>query len=152
MSAKQYGLTYDREEDILLLALPQPRGPSVSTVTRAGKDVVIDFDKAGALCMAEVLNASKYYPEKWLNSLPDFDDPELTLAEAVEDAAKHGAVISSTTLRVQINNGRIPLARKRGSDWVIPQSALHNYLERRTQGRRTDLEEKRMKVRKRARA
>ena len=129
-----YGLTYDREQDVLLLALPQPRGPTTDTVRR-GRDVSIDFDELGAVCMVEVMNASKYYPKTWLRSIGEFAGPMLTLEEAATEAK-----LSPITLRVQIRNGRIPQAVKRGADWAIPRAALHNYLESRQQGRRTDVE------------
>jgi excisionase family DNA binding protein len=120
-------LRYDRTVDALAIEFA-PDARSARTV-RVAPGVNVDFDVWERLVCIEVLDASTRIPLSSLESLPSAAD-WLTLEEA---AAESG--LAPSTLRVQINNGRLA-ATKRGRDWLVDATALLNYLESRdTRGR-----------------
>jgi hypothetical protein len=79
-----------------------------------------------------IVGASHAVPKAFLGEVPA---PAIwmTLDEASADAARDGEVISPSTLRGQIRNGRIPVdsLRKVGNVLQITRSAFYNYLESR---------------------
>jgi uncharacterized protein YuzE len=116
--------TYDLEADALMVRLRSAeRGEHVRTqVVTPG--VHLDFDTAGHLLGLELLGASHHLPRETLAALPS-PVQYLTLAEAAKESG-----LSPTTLRVQINHGRLK-AVKRGRDWFVDSATLLNYLESR---------------------
>jgi|SRR3989304_2378315 len=112
-------ILYDREADALTLELLSD-APVKRTVT-VTKGVYADLDSKGRIIALEVLNASRYFPQKTLQRLTETAQ-SLTLTEA----AKHSG-ISAATLRKQIHNHRLR-ATKRGRDWMVTAHELANYV------------------------
>jgi len=114
--------TYDVSADALAVEFdPDARG---ARSVHPAPGVTLDFDKEGRLIALELLRASWHMPRPALEHLASPKE-YLTLAEA---AAESG--LATTTLRSQINKGRIA-AVKRGRDWLVDATALLNYLESR---------------------
>lgn len=111
-------LEYDPEVDALLVQYA-PEGKSVRTIDR-GDGVYEDRDERGRLVSVEVLDASRKYSREQLQV---FGKPGsgMTLLQA---ARRIG--IAASTLRVQINRGRIK-ASKQGRDWIVSKAALDAY-------------------------
>ena len=125
-------IRYDRQADALSVDLA-PGAKSAKT-TALALGVNIDFDVRGRLIGVEVLRASDHYAKEELAKLGAPVD-ELTLIEAAKESG-----ISSATLRVQVNRGRLK-GRKQGRDWLISRAALWTYLENRDpRGRRSETE------------
>lgn len=121
---------YDPEADALAIDLVNNPKSRIKT-RRLNPDLRLDIDETGRLVGIEVLNASHHYPRKRLEQLPTGVE-WLTLAEAAEESG-----LSTSTLRIQINKGRLP-GTKRGRDWLVAGHELWNYLESRApQGRRS---------------
>lgn len=113
--------TYDPEVDALNVELLA--GESARTVELT-PNVFADLDANGRLLSVEVLAASESYPPYLIAELRS---PEEWLT--LKDAAKVSG-ISATTLRVQLNHGRIQ-GKKVGREWTITRAALLNYLDSR---------------------
>lgn len=115
-------ITYSAEADALSVDLV-PDGTSAET-RRLTPDVAVDLDEDGRLIAVEVLRASQHYPRAELEQLAAPVE-WLSLAEAAKESG-----LSPTTLRVQLNAGRLE-GRKRGRDWVVARHVLWTYLENR---------------------
>lgn len=89
-----------------------------------GDGVLIDVDPNGRVLGIEVLDASTRFDADTLASLR-VPEVRLTLAEA---AAESG--LSPSTLRVQLNSGRLS-GKKQGRDWTVTLADLWNHLESR---------------------
>jgi excisionase family DNA binding protein len=135
-------ITYSPEVDALAIRLGSSGG-KVGT-KEIGPGVFADFDEENGRFLAiEVLDASTHYDRAELEKLASPVE-YLTLAEA----AKVGK-LSPTTLRNQINAGRIP-ALKRGRDWLVARHELLTYIANRApQGRRSAARSKFIEKRKR---
>lgn len=132
-------MRYDREVDALSITF-QSEAKSARTV-RVTESVRVDLDADGRIVALEVLDASDHVSRRALDQLPGAA-VQYTLAEA---SKKSG--LSSSTLRVQLNSGRIR-GEKRGRDWVISAAELENYLESRETSGRPPTSAKARRVRK----
>ena len=120
--------TYDPDADALQIQFGGSSGVVRTTVVRPG--VHLEFDGSGRLVGLEVLEASHVMRADALLNLDDGTE-WLSLSDAAE-AAK----LSASTLRGQLNKGRI-VGEKRNRDWVISRHVLETYLdevEQRAQG------------------
>ena len=112
--------TYDPDADALQIQFGKSSGVVRTTVVRPG--VHIEFDSSGRLVGLEVLEASHVMRADALQHLDDGTE-WLSLNDAAE-AAK----LSASTLRGQLNKGRIA-GEKRNRDWVISRHVLETYLD-----------------------
>lgn len=117
-------ITYDPQADAVAISLA-PTGGGAAPLTRVldPRHPDIRGDWVGPrLTAIEILGASAFFAPE---TLARFVAPitELTLAQAAKESKR-----SASTLRVQINQGRLP-ARKQGRDWLVKRSDLWNYLE-----------------------
>lgn len=112
-------ILYDRAADALTLELlfDSP----VKRTVRVTKGVYADLDSKGRVIALEVLDATRYFPQKALERLTETAQT-LTLAEAAKQSG-----ISAATLRKQIHNRRLR-ATKRGRDWMVTAHELANYV------------------------
>lgn len=94
------------------------------------KGVYADLDSKGRVIALEVLNASRYFPQKVLQRLAETAHT-LTLAEAAKQSG-----ISAATLRKQIHNRRLR-ATKRGRDWMVAAHDLANYVAKYSRSKRS---------------
>lgn len=115
-------LTYDPDADAFMLQLES--GSAEVRTMEWGDGVFIDVDPNGRVLGIEVLDASTRFDADTLASLR-VPEVRLTLAEA---AAESG--LSPSTLRVQLNSGRLS-GKKQGRDWTVTLADLWNYLESR---------------------
>jgi uncharacterized protein YuzE len=122
-SAGMVQIQYDREADALAIEFVER--PDVSRTVKVTDTVRLDFDRDGRLVVLELLDASFHVPRRALERLAPTTD-WLTLQEA---AAESG--LSPTTLRVQLNHGRLK-GEKRGRDWFVDGAALFTYLDSRS--------------------
>lgn len=136
-------ITYDPDADAVAIDLaPTPKG--ALRVTRAllaeRPDLRADF--VGEQLMGfEILGASAFFaPEVLARFGPAAI--EHTLAEAAALAK-----LNPTTLRVLVNQGKLP-ARKKGRDWLVKESDLWNYVESRSPAGRPAADPKARKVRR----
>jgi uncharacterized protein YuzE len=113
---------YDPTVDALAVELSA--GKSAKTV-RVTPTVALDFDKKGRLLGVEVLDASFHVDRAALAQLPGAAE-QYTLLEAERESG-----IKASTLRVQLNAGRIK-GVKRGRDWYVDATDLLNYMESRS--------------------
>lgn len=97
-------------------------------MVRASQGVNLDYDADGRLIGIEILDASFHLPLEVLAALPEATDM-LSLAEAEAESG-----IRASTLRVQLNNGRLK-GMKRGRAWVVNATDLLNYMESRSRRR-----------------
>lgn len=115
-------IEYDREVDALAIEL-RPKAMSARTVA-VTNTVNVDFDAAGRLILVELLDASFHVDRRALETLPA-PTQSYTLGEAERESG-----LRASTLRVQLNRGRIK-GFKRGRDWFVDATSLLNYLESR---------------------
>lgn len=115
-------MTYSPDGDTLDVELV--RGGSSAETREIAPDVYVDFDREGRLLAIEILGASGWYPRAVLEELAS----PVTWLSLKKAAAQ--AKLSPTTLRVQIRNGRLK-AKKEGTDWLVAEHELWNYLENR---------------------
>src|SRR4051812_14156709 len=122
---------YDRTVDAFAVTF-RP-GRSAKTV-RVSETVRVDLDAKGRIVALELLDASWHLPKDAL------------AVEYTLDEAERVSGIRSSTLRVQLNKGRLK-GRKRGREWVVDAEDLANYLASRgPQGRPSESPRGRRKV------
>lgn len=136
-------MLYDPTVDVLSVELNE-RGKTARTV-EAGPGLHLDYDAKGRLLMIEILDASFHVPRKQLEQLANHTE-WLTLTEAQEESG-----IQATTLRVQLNAGRM-VGEKRGRDWYVARHELLNYMESRSSRGRKPASETKPKRQRRAAA
>lgn len=125
-------MRYDATVDALGIELTE--GAKSAKTVRAGQGINLDYDKKGRLIAIEILDASFHMSKADLAALPTGAEL-LMLAEASRESG-----LSPSTLRVQLNAGRLK-GIKRGRDWHVDATELWNYLESRApQGRRSPRE------------
>lgn len=122
-------MKYSREVDALAIVM-RAGGRSERTV-QVTPGLRIDFDARDRVVQIELLDASVHIPREALDQLPA-SSVKFTLAEAYAETG-----ITPSTLRVQLNNGRIR-GEKAGRDWLIDAASLEEYVASRSpRGRQT---------------
>lgn len=116
-------MRYDQAADALAIELTD--APDSARTVKVSETVRLDFDTKGRLVMVEILDASFHVAPADLAQLPTGEDV-LTLLEAERESG-----IKASTLRVQLNHGRLK-GVKRGRDWYVDATDLMNYMESRS--------------------
>lgn len=134
--------TYQRETDVLYVRLRD--ATVVARTVKVTPGVLVDLDDQQRAVGLEILDASMVVAPELIAGASPPPVHELTLAEAAKESG-----LSSATLRVLVNNGRLP-ATKRGRDWAVARHELWNYLESRAPSGRPAARRKARDIRKRA--
>lgn len=116
-------MRYDASVDALAIELTE--GATSARTVKVTESVRLDFDTKGRLITIELLDASFHMDPTALAQLPTAQ-VLLTLREAEAESG-----LAASTLRVQLNAGRIK-GVKRGRDWYVDATDLMNYLESRS--------------------
>jgi len=115
-------ILYDGAVDALTVELTEGAKSAKTVAVTPG--LRLDYDRKGRLVTIELLDASFHVDPEQLATIAEPSDL-LTLAEAEAESG-----IRATTLRVQLNAGRLK-GVKRGRDWYVEGAELMNYLESR---------------------
>lgn len=111
--------------DVDVMSVEMNESATSARTVEVAPGLNVDYDAQGRIIAIELLDASFHVDRAELERAAT-PSTKLSLAEAEAESG-----IRATTLRVQLNAGRLK-GEKRGRDWVIELHDLYNYMESRS--------------------